>query len=61
MPSANSESAEPYVTHGASLPNDGLGIYLTDTLESPNTEPPQVDSFRKIIAKEHTTGTNSKK
>ena len=36
--------------YGSSLPNDGLHIYLTDTLESPNAEPPQVTLYQEPVA-----------
>ena len=39
--------------YGSSLPNDGLHIYLTDTLESPNAEPPQVTLYQEPVAKQH--------
>ena len=39
--------------HGASLPADGTRIYLTDTLESPNAEPPQTQFFLRLIAEQH--------
>jgi len=38
---------------GAHLPKDGPGIYLTDTLESPHTEPPQSPLFFKVLADQH--------
>jgi predicted helicase len=31
--------------HGATLPADGPGVYLTDTLESPHAKPPQTPLF----------------
>ena len=39
--------------YGSSLPNDGLNIYLTDTLESPNAEPPQVTLYQEPVAEQH--------
>jgi len=39
--------------HGASLPKDGPGIYLTNTLESPHTKPPAPLMFHRPIAREH--------
>lgn len=39
--------------HGSSLPHDGLHIYLTDTLESPNAEPPQVTLYQEPVAEQH--------
>ena len=38
---------------GASLPADGTHIYLTDTLESPNAEPPQMPFILQPIADQH--------
>jgi hypothetical protein len=39
--------------NGAQLPSDGTHIYLTDTLESPNAEPPQMPLFLRPIAEQH--------
>lgn len=39
--------------HGASLPKDGPGIYLTDTLESPHAKPPQAVLFYQPLADQH--------
>ena len=39
--------------HGASLPDEGTSIYLTDTLESPNAEPPQMPLILRPIAEQH--------
>lgn len=41
------------LAHGASLPPAGVGIYLTNTLESPHTQPPAPPLFHKPIAEEH--------
>ena len=38
---------------GASLPTDVPGVYLTDTLESPFTEPPAPPLFLKPLADQH--------
>jgi hypothetical protein len=38
---------------GAALPKDGTHIYLTDTLESPHAEPPQLPLFLRPIAEQH--------
>jgi len=38
---------------GAALPEEGTHIYLTDTLESPYTEPPQLPLFLRPIADQH--------
>ena len=45
--------ARALLAHGASLPPAGLGIYLTNTLESPHTRPPAPPLFHKPIAEEH--------
>ncbi len=39
--------------NGATLPNGGTRIYLTDTLESPHAEPPQMPFFLRPIADQH--------
>ncbi|MFO8058259.1 MAG: type ISP restriction/modification enzyme [bacterium] len=38
---------------GAVLPEDGTHVYLTDTLESPNVETPQLPLFLRPIAEQH--------
>ncbi|MCI0334571.1 MAG: N-6 DNA methylase, partial [Planctomycetes bacterium] len=38
---------------GAELPSDGTHIYLTDTLESPHTTPPQLPLYLKPISDQH--------
>lgn len=38
---------------GGTLPPDGVHIYLTDTLESPNQPPPQFPFAYKMLAVEH--------
>lgn len=45
--------ASALMARGASLPPAGLGIYLTNTLESPHTRPPAPPLFHKPIAEEH--------
>lgn len=47
---------------GASLPEDGTHIYLTDTLESPHAEPPQVvmGFAQKAFAEQHKRATRVK-
>ena len=40
--------------------DDGLHIYLTDTLESPNAEPPQVTLYQEPVAKQHAKALNVK-
>ena len=39
--------------HGAQLPREGTHMYLTDTLESPYVEPPQLPLFLQPIAEQH--------
>jgi Type ISP C-terminal specificity domain/N-6 DNA Methylase len=39
--------------HGATLPKDGPGVYLTDTLESPHAQPPQTPLFYQPLAEQH--------
>src|SRR3970282_740693 len=38
---------------GAKLPVGGTHVYLTDTLESPNTPPPALPFYLKPIADQH--------
>src|SRR5690606_28029515 len=38
---------------GARLPEDGTHVYLTDTLESPNTPPPTLPYYLQPIAEQH--------
>ena len=38
---------------GAQLPGDGTHVYLTDTLESPHAETPQLALFLRPIAEQH--------
>jgi len=39
--------------NGANLPAEGTHVYLTDTLESPNTPPPALPFYLKPIAEQH--------
>lgn len=41
------------MAQGVALPPVGIGIYLTNTLESPHTHPPAPPLFHKPIAEEH--------
>ena len=41
------------LAHGTSIPLAGVGIYLTNTLESPHNHPPAPPLFHKPIAEEH--------
>lgn len=46
--------SEELARHGAKLPSDGIHIYLTDTLESPNAAAPTVVGlFGKKLSDEH--------
>lgn len=45
---------------GATLPKDGTHVYLTDTLESPDAEPPVLPLFLRPIAEQHTKALNVK-
>lgn len=38
---------------GASIPKDGTGIYLADTLESPHGQPPNLPQYLDAIAGQH--------
>ena len=38
---------------GATLPKGGTHVYLTDTLENPNVEPPRLPYFLKPISEQH--------
>ena len=38
---------------GAQLPSEGIHVYLTDTLESPHAEAPQLGFFLRPIAEQH--------
>ncbi len=40
-------------SHDVAIPKSGLGIYLTNTLESPHTKPPAPPLFHQPIAHEH--------
>jgi len=45
---------------GATLPTGGSHIYLTDTLESPNAQPPQLPLFLTPISDQHRRALNVK-
>lgn len=45
---------------GATLPSDGSHIYLTDTLESPHAELPQLPLFLRPIAEQHAKALKAK-
>src|ERR1035437_5771655 len=46
---------------GAALPKDGTHIYLTDTLESPNTRPSSLAFFLQPIAEQHAKALSVKR
>lgn len=46
---------------GATLPKGGTHIYLTDTLESPNTKPSSLPFFLQPIAEQHVRALNVKR
>ena len=46
---------------GASLPTGGTHVYLTDTLESPNTKPSSLGFFLQPIAEQHAKALNAKR
>ena len=47
--------------HGADLPKDGAQIYLTDTLEDPETQPKQLSFYYQPIAEQHKKALEVKK
>jgi len=51
------------IDRGAALPDDGPGVYLTDTLESPDAQPPQqvMGWAQRQMAEQHKKATNVKK
>jgi len=46
---------------GATLPEGGSHVYLTDTLESPNTKPPKLALYLEPIAEQHAKALSVKK
>jgi hypothetical protein len=46
-------TSRAFSDRGAALPKDGTHIYLTDTLESPNTKPSSLGFFLQPIAEQH--------
>jgi hypothetical protein len=40
-------------SHGAMIPREGISVYLTDTLESPNIEPLVLNLFARRLTEEH--------
>ncbi len=47
--------------HGGALPKDGTHVYLTDTLESPNTKPSRLPFFLQPIAEQHAKALSAKR
>lgn len=45
--------SEAIRAHGGTVPTDGLPVYLTDTLESPNADAPAGGIFSKSLTDEH--------
>jgi hypothetical protein len=45
--------SEAIRAHGGTFPGDGLPVYLTDTLESPNADAPSGGIFSKSLTDEH--------
>jgi len=45
---------------GGELPDDGVGIYLTDTLESPNAKTGEFPQFLDVLAKQHASALKVK-
>lgn len=45
--------SEAIRAHGGTFPKDGLPVYLTDTLESPNADAPAGGIFSKSLTDEH--------
>lgn len=41
------------IGENGSVPNDGVHVYLTDTLESPNEKPPELPMLYKPLGEEH--------
>lgn len=45
--------SESIRSHGGTFPDDGMHVYLTDTLESPNADAPTGGIFSKTLTEEH--------
>ena len=52
---------QAFNAEGAQLPDDGVHVYLTDTLESPNAPPLDVPMFYKGWEREHNRASQYKK
>jgi hypothetical protein len=48
-------------SHGGTLPREGIHVYLTDTLESPNQVPHETNLFAKRLTEEHRRAQKIKK
>lgn len=52
--------SEAIRAHGGNFPDDGLHVYLTDTLESPNATAPPSGIFGRTLTEEHRRATRIK-
>ena len=48
------------ISERGNVPDDGIHVYLTDTLESPNEPPPQLPFLYKTLGEEHKRATKVK-
>lgn len=48
------------LSEGGKVPDDGVHVYLTDTLESPNEPPPQLPYMYRTLGEEHKRATKVK-
>jgi Type ISP C-terminal specificity domain/N-6 DNA Methylase len=48
-------------SYGGTLPEEGIHVYLTDTLESPNQEPHETNLFARRLTEEHRRAQRIKK
>ena len=48
-------------SHGGTLPDEGIHVYLTDTLESPNQVPHETNLFARRLTEEHRRAQKIKK
>ncbi len=48
-------------SYGGTLPDEGIHVYLTDTLESPNQEPHETNLFARRLTEEHRRAQRIKK
>lgn len=57
---ANLRLTQQLKSEGGSLPDDGVHVYLTDTLESPHAVPPQLPLLYQPLGLEHERALNVK-